>query len=160
MPYETTLLIFGVLLLLVGLLGKVRAKELEVGTESATARAIIGLVGVGLILMSFIAGELPISWEETPEPDDGNLVATEPPAGTPRGNQTGSAQPLPPPPSEVFETELQQSDRNCNLICMTEGATCLGAVRRSGQSVDCEFIGVRTNAGFELRSKSCTCRNN
>jgi hypothetical protein len=54
MTYEATLLVFGILLLLVGLIGKVKAKELEIGTDSTAARAITGLVGVILIVISLV----------------------------------------------------------------------------------------------------------
>ena len=57
MTYDVALLVFGILLLLVGLVGKVRAKELEVGTSSPSARVIIGLVGVGLISLSLFFAE-------------------------------------------------------------------------------------------------------
>ena len=54
MTYEATLLVFGILLLLVGLIGKVKAKELEIGTDSKVARAVTGLVGVILIVISLV----------------------------------------------------------------------------------------------------------
>ena len=57
MDYPVALLVFGILLLLVGLVGKVRAKELEVGTSSPSARVIIGVVGVGLISLSLFFAE-------------------------------------------------------------------------------------------------------
>ena len=53
MSYEVTLLVFGILLILVGLLGKVKAKELEVGTSSRTARVVIALLGIVLVIFSF-----------------------------------------------------------------------------------------------------------
>ena len=53
MSYEVTLLVFGVLLLLLGIVGKVKAKELEVGTSSTIARAITAIVGAVLVLVSF-----------------------------------------------------------------------------------------------------------
>jgi len=53
MSYEVTLLVFGILLILVGLLGKVKAKELEVGTSSRTARAVIAVLGIVLVIFSF-----------------------------------------------------------------------------------------------------------
>jgi hypothetical protein len=53
MSYEVTLLVFGILLFLVGLVGKVKAKELEVGTSSKTARIIIAIAGLVLVVLSF-----------------------------------------------------------------------------------------------------------
>jgi hypothetical protein len=59
MSYEATLLVFGILLLLIGLIGKVKAKELEIGTSSAIARALTGLVGIVLIVISLILVNAP-----------------------------------------------------------------------------------------------------
>lgn len=50
--YNVVLLVFGILLLLVGLVGKVKAKELEVGTGSAVARVVLGVIGIGLMALS------------------------------------------------------------------------------------------------------------
>ena len=55
MTYETTLLIFGILLLLIGLVGNVKAKELEIGTDSIVARTVIGIVGAVLIGLSLVS---------------------------------------------------------------------------------------------------------
>ena len=55
MNYETALLVFGILLLLIGLVGQVKAKELEVGTSNAVARTVIGIVGAVLIGLSVAA---------------------------------------------------------------------------------------------------------
>ena len=54
MEYPVALLIFGILLLLIGLVGKVKAKELEVGTSSRTIRSVVGTVGVVLIALSLV----------------------------------------------------------------------------------------------------------
>lgn len=53
MTFEVTLLIFGILLLLVGLIGSVKAKELEVGTNSRVVRIVLTILGVALIIVSF-----------------------------------------------------------------------------------------------------------
>ncbi len=53
MSYEVTLLVFGILLLLLGLVGKIKAKEIEVGTSSATVRVVTSLVGIVLLVLSF-----------------------------------------------------------------------------------------------------------
>ena len=53
MSYEVTLLVFGILLFLVGLVGKVKAKELEVGTSSKMARIILAIAGLVLVVLSF-----------------------------------------------------------------------------------------------------------
>ena len=53
MDYNVTLLVFGILLLLLGLVGKVKAKEIEVGTSSATVRIITVILGSFLMVFSF-----------------------------------------------------------------------------------------------------------
>lgn len=53
MSYEVALLVFGIILLLVGLVGKVKARELEVGTSSRTARIVLASLGAALIALSF-----------------------------------------------------------------------------------------------------------
>lgn len=53
MSYEVTLLIFGILLLLVGLVGRVKAKELEIGTSSKMVRLVLSLLGIALLVLSF-----------------------------------------------------------------------------------------------------------
>ena len=57
MEHETTLLVFGILLLLIGLVGQVKARELEIGTSNILTRAVIGLIGVLFIVLSFIPME-------------------------------------------------------------------------------------------------------
>ena len=53
MTYEVALLTFGVILLLLGLIGRVKAKEIDVGTSSAMARLTVGIIGVVLVVLSF-----------------------------------------------------------------------------------------------------------
>lgn len=53
MSFEVALLIFGILLSLVGLLGKVKAKELEIGTSNKIVRIALFLVGMLFIILSF-----------------------------------------------------------------------------------------------------------
>jgi hypothetical protein len=60
-------------------------------------------------------------------------------------------------PSTVFTTGADTSDRSCDQICRAESARCVGATRINGNSVDCEFRGVKTEGGFELRAKRCNC---
>ncbi len=56
MSYEVALLSFGVILLLLGLIGRVKAKEIDVGTSSAVARVIVAIIGLALIVVSFDPG--------------------------------------------------------------------------------------------------------
>ena len=53
MSYEVALLVFGILLLLVGLVGKVKAKELEIGTSSGIVRVVLSILGIVLVVLSF-----------------------------------------------------------------------------------------------------------
>lgn len=53
MSYEVTLLVFGILLLLLGLVGKIKAKEIEVGTSSVIVRVVTLIIGLILIVLSF-----------------------------------------------------------------------------------------------------------
>ncbi|MEM6308473.1 MAG: hypothetical protein AAF754_00360 [Pseudomonadota bacterium] len=54
MDYGVALLVFGILLLLLGLVGQIKAKELEVGTGHPVVRTIVGVLGVGLITLSLL----------------------------------------------------------------------------------------------------------
>ena len=53
MNHQVALLVFGILLLLLGLIGKVKAKEIEVGTSSKVVRTITAVLGVVLVVFSF-----------------------------------------------------------------------------------------------------------
>ncbi len=53
MSYEVGLLSFGILLMLLGLIGKIKAKELEVGTSSVIVRLVTLIIGLFLIVLSF-----------------------------------------------------------------------------------------------------------
>jgi hypothetical protein len=58
---------------------------------------------------------------------------------------------------ESLTTDADTSERSCDQICRAESARCVGATRIDGNSVDCEFRGVKTEGGFELRAKRCNC---
>jgi len=49
---EATLLTLGVILILVGLIGQVKAKEIEVGTKNTLVRIILGLIGVVFVIIA------------------------------------------------------------------------------------------------------------
>lgn len=53
MTYEVTLLIFGILLLLLGMIGKIKAREIEVGTNSSLVRVVTTIIGFILVVLSF-----------------------------------------------------------------------------------------------------------
>lgn len=75
MAYEVALLVFGILLVLLGLIGKVKAKELEVGTSSRVARVVTAIIGFVLIIVSFAVNESALEFffpdhpEQTTVPD-------------------------------------------------------------------------------------------
>lgn len=82
MEFSIALLTFGVILLLVGIAGKIQAKELSVGTDSAISRVVIGIVGAVLIAMAL--SQQGINWqtftgdkqpsEKTDHDDDKNQI--------------------------------------------------------------------------------------
>ncbi|MDH3422971.1 MAG: hypothetical protein OEN00_08255 [Gemmatimonadota bacterium] len=76
MDYNVALLVFGILLLLVGLVGKVKAKELEIGTSSKVARTVIGLIGALLVALSLAPSLTTIT---QPPPADDPPISTPPP---------------------------------------------------------------------------------
>ena len=53
MPYEVILLVLGILLLLIGFVGKVKAREFQVETNSGMARIVMAFVGIVLVVLSF-----------------------------------------------------------------------------------------------------------
>jgi hypothetical protein len=56
MTFQVALLIFGILLLLLGLVGKIKAKELEAGTTNPAARTVFSILGLILVVVSFDPG--------------------------------------------------------------------------------------------------------
>ncbi|MEM7357519.1 MAG: hypothetical protein AAF431_00265 [Pseudomonadota bacterium] len=52
MSFSVALLTFGVILLLVGIAGKIQAKELSVGTDSPASRVVVGILGAMLIVVA------------------------------------------------------------------------------------------------------------
>ena len=53
MSFEVALLTAGVAFLLIGLVGHIKVKEFEMGTDSSYIRIVISVVGVGLLYLSF-----------------------------------------------------------------------------------------------------------
>lgn len=51
--FEVALFISGILLILVGLVGRIKARELEVGTDSKVTRVIVGVLGASFVAVSF-----------------------------------------------------------------------------------------------------------
>lgn len=63
--------------------------------------------------------------------------------------------------SEPFQVPGGAKDLDCWQICGSANAVCLGAKRQDGQSVTCDFKGVKSSqskTGFEFRDKTCTCQ--
>jgi hypothetical protein len=61
---------------------------------------------------------------------------------------------------ENFQTVLEENNKDCHQICRADNGICLGAIRSDGQSVDCDFKGVKSSNGFVLRAKRCLCQRN
>jgi hypothetical protein len=62
---------------------------------------------------------------------------------------------------EPFQLPGGAKGVDCWHICGSANAVCLGATRPDGQSVTCEFKGVKSPkslTGFEFRDKTCTCQ--
>lgn len=90
MTFPTVLLIAGLLLLLIGLLGRIRIKEFEVGTDNTSIRVIICLIGASLLAAAFLiyrSDKLPQPPEPTPtpvpSPTINNTNTPQPPTPTP-----------------------------------------------------------------------------
>lgn len=108
MSYEVTLLVFGILLLLIGLIGKVKAQQLEVGTDSAVARVVIAIFGSLLVVFS-LNPDVPRSFiriatnpSATSQPDTQTL---DQPTPTPivEKPDPASVSPNPAPPAPATE---------------------------------------------------------
>ena len=100
MDYYVALLVFGVLLLLLGLVGKVKAKELEVGTSNVTVRIVTTLVGSVLIVLSFVFNpgisltNVPGFADEEVANDAGSDSSDDQDSGAANRNPGPGAQPL------------------------------------------------------------------
>jgi len=141
MSYTVTLLIFGILLLLVGLVGEVKAKELEIGTSSKIVRIVLSLIGIFLVMLSLVLSS-------SPDTVKNYFKQNNHPAGS-----------------------FQKNDNNGTVSCSTYcrkvkadgtpewGAkigTCVEAKNESsGQSIPCDTVPGLIPDGKQL---TCTCR--
>lgn len=92
---DATLLTLGILLMLVGLIGQVKAKELEVGTKNPVVRVILLIIGVGFVYLALSKDYLPGFGEATQVPPTSS--AGEPTSGPP----VSSGNPTSPPSSST-----------------------------------------------------------
>jgi hypothetical protein len=108
---ESVLITIGVILLLVGLIGQVKAKELEVGTKNVLVRIILGLLGLvfigialGLIFKLTLQPQITTPTPETPTQETPTIL---PP--------TISNTPPPPPTaaSNIFIFSFQSCPTRC-----------------------------------------------
>ncbi len=76
---EATLLTLGVLLILVGLIGQVKAKEIEVGTKNTPVRIILGLIGFLFVYVA-LSKSVPLPLVSMPSPTAPVPKATSTPA--------------------------------------------------------------------------------
>jgi hypothetical protein len=72
------MLTLGIILLLVGLVGKVKAKEIEVGTNNKFVRAIIGIFGLGLTILALLGIFYPVFFPVVPTPSVPSTVTPAP----------------------------------------------------------------------------------
>src|SRR5205807_1966241 len=70
LTFPIVLLLAGILFVLIGLIGRVRIKAIDVGTESRAARVIISLFGIGLLTGAYLLYQ-----SEKPTITDGNVNA-------------------------------------------------------------------------------------
>jgi hypothetical protein len=103
-----TFLTLGVLLLLVGIVGQVKAKEIEVGTKNPLARIILGLIGLLFISVSiissfapFIPSLIPTASTESTATLPPNPTATITPSSAPSPTVTLSSSQTPSPVPQV-----------------------------------------------------------
>lgn len=99
---EATLLTFGVLLILIGLIGKVKAKEIDVGTQNPFVRIILGVIGV---LFVSIALRIPLPFNVpglTVTPTTSNPPTVTEVSASPTSLVIPTDTPKPPPESRVI----------------------------------------------------------
>ncbi len=89
MTYQVAMLGFGLLLLLVGLIGRVKAKEVEIGTTSMFARVATALIGSVLVVLSFWLIVKP------PVPPTGEVTVKTPPIAVERPDEWGAGSRMP-----------------------------------------------------------------
>ncbi len=101
-------LILGVLLILVGVIGQVKAKEIEIGTKNPIARIIVGLLGVAVCIIAISKiFDVPLIPDKT-----STLTPTHTPTSVPTATEAPSPTPFPTTPvptttisNPVLETE-------------------------------------------------------
>ncbi|MEM8839295.1 MAG: hypothetical protein AAGE89_14465 [Pseudomonadota bacterium] len=111
MDYSVALLIFGILLLLVGLIGRVKAKELEVGTANPVTRVVVGVIGVGLVALSLLispAGEI-LSGLNLGTGGRGSPTDPSGPVYGPPHPEPAEPEPAGPPPGPGPEADAEDS---------------------------------------------------
>ena len=89
------ILTLGIILFLVGLVGKVKAKELEVGTSNKAARITLGILGLGFIILA-ISG----LFYKPPAPVEPTQTLTQAAQETPTATLAAITQAVNPPSPE------------------------------------------------------------
>lgn len=125
---EATLLTLGVILILVGLIGQVKAKEIEVGTKNPIVRFILGLLGLFFVstALGMGTGLLPELLAPTPTITPSPTPAIEPPPPTftpvtPEPAVPTEVPTFPPPPTEVLSPDLIISGFTLDPSTPTQG---------------------------------------
>ncbi|MCI5224946.1 MAG: hypothetical protein D3924_20325 [Candidatus Electrothrix sp. AR4] len=127
MSYTVTLLTFGILLLLVGLVGEVKAKELEIGTNSKIVRIILSLIGIVLVVLSVLM-----------DPDMRAFFSGQ-------NNQKAAAK----IPAGSFKKQGNNGTVSCNTYC--------GATNEKGKPVWGKRIGYCVEAQYTSDGTTVSC---
>jgi hypothetical protein len=91
LSFAVVLLIAGLIFLAVGLLGKIRIKEYELGTDSPPIRILMGVIGLALIVAAFFVYQP----DESSTPANSNTNLQFNPSPTPNPSVTATPSPSP-----------------------------------------------------------------
>jgi len=113
LSFPIVLLIAGIILLLIGLLGRIRIKDFEGGTDSVPIRVVTASFGIALLLAAFIVNQS----DKPPPPDNSNTakINTPPtPSPTPHNTPAPTSTPTPtlPKPDVLIEIITKQQHDN------------------------------------------------
>jgi eukaryotic-like serine/threonine-protein kinase len=143
-----TLLTFGIVLFLLGLIGKVKAQIIEVGTDNKSVRFISGFIGLAFIILALYFIGLP--WLEKKTPSVGVLpeVTNTPTVETPVFTETPTRIPKPSPTeTEVISPaggETKIDIDGMEVVYIPAGRAFVGASEKDEQMI----------GDYELESES------
>ena len=161
MDLKTTLLTLGVILILVGLIGQVKAKEIEVGTKNPLARLVLGLIGFAFVGVALSDSIIPYIFPPTSTPIFTRTVPTETilfsPIPATEIPKTSSSTPITPndtPTSTPTDTPTSQPKIKIGYnpkdrFMMTLGNT-LVVVTQDGDVFGSEAVGQQLQPVFQF----------